>query len=93
MWRIKTQPREGAAGQGGIAETGGRVLVAAMHGGAAVLDISWGGDGADDDDGPRLTGRKEFKEHGSMAYGADWIGRGMVGTCSFYDQLCCVWEG
>ena len=60
------------------------VLVAAMHDGFKVLD----------------KGKviKEFRDHESLAYGADWVtgwpnkAVTFVATCSFYDKMFKVWS-
>ena len=55
-------------------------LVAGMHSGFHVVDLE------------RLEVVKTFKEHESLAYGADWLEDGLVATCSFYDSLVSVWD-
>lgn len=62
------------------------VLVAAMHDGFKVLDKG------------EVT--KEYRQHESLAYGADWVTKcsldnknvQFVATCSFYDKLFKVWS-
>ncbi|KZT60874.1 WD40 repeat-like protein [Calocera cornea HHB12733] len=66
------------------------LLVAAMHGGAEVLDLSLPA-------GEEVQAR--FEGHQSMCYGAQWItadrgvGQDRVASCSFYDQKLCLWRG
>ena len=75
VWRIRWHPHQD-----------GTVLVAAMHGGCRIVEVTGltgGGDaaavggGGGGGDGGRTASRgqvvAEFKEHESMAYGADWI--------------------
>lgn len=75
-----------------------KLLVAAMHGGCRVLDL---GSSNIDDDAPTFTVSKEFTEHKSMAYGADWLVTEAVGeepgiqaaaSCSFYDKAAYLWD-
>lgn len=101
VWRIKWHPKDPA-----------RMLVGAMHGGCRILDIpgirdhdgdSHNGSTSNDSDSMGIGGTlemnivKEFTEHRSMAYGADWIyeehGRyEAAASCSFYDRQAFVWE-
>mmetsp|Transcript_11316 Transcript_11316/g.16624 ORF Transcript_11316/g.16624 Transcript_11316/m.16624 type:complete len:375 (-) Transcript_11316:16-1140(-) len=60
------------------------LLVAAMHGGCRILNVN--------DDGNCKTVRKEFVEHKSMAYGADWIAKNVAASCSFYDRQVFLWN-
>lgn len=77
VWRIKWQPST---------ET---MLVAAMHGGCRIVDAMNG----DDDNGDDcMTIRKEFVEHESMAYGADWVTKNVAASCSFYDRQVFLWN-
>ena len=61
-------------------EEPGKLLVAAMHDGFKVVDLG---------DGGRVV--QEYREHESLAYGADWVtetsSHCVVTTCSFYDRL------
>ena len=77
-----------------IKQRGSRMLVGAMHDGFKVLEEEPGGGGC------RVVA--EYKEHESLAYGADWVeesGSGVNGcawqtaaTCSFYDHTMKVWS-
>mmetsp|Transcript_7489 Transcript_7489/g.14209 ORF Transcript_7489/g.14209 Transcript_7489/m.14209 type:complete len:489 (+) Transcript_7489:130-1596(+) len=90
VWRIKWHPWDG-----------NRMLVGAMHGGCRVLQI----DGIQhvettlDSVGVNSRITKEFKEHKSMAYGADWIlsssenyDLDAATSCSFYDKAAYIWN-
>lgn len=62
-----------------------KLLVAAMHAGCRLVDLDpSSGQG-------QIVVR--FKEHESMAYGADWSPSGdVVGSCSFYDSKLAFWR-
>lgn len=87
IWRIQWHPIDD-----------NRLLLAAMHGGcrAVQLSESWSAATADT---PCVQSVKEFTEHKSMAYGADWLVCGKGGayyeaaaSCSFYDQAAYLWD-
>jgi len=89
IWRIKWHPYDDY-----------RILVAAMHGGARVVQIDTVVDG-DDHETPVMVATKEFNEHKSMAYGADWLVCNhptqegyfeAAATCSFYDKAVYLWD-
>lgn len=89
IWRIKWHPYDS-----------NRILVGAMHGGCRVLEVDGlcnerQGTGAE----YRVT--KEFTEHESMAYGADWLCHKnskrnnpieAAASCSFYDKSVYLWR-
>ncbi len=58
------------------------VLVGAMHYGCVVLDPK-------NEEGCEKIA--EFREHDSMAYGADWVENDTCASCSFYDRKVFVW--
>ncbi|CAH9072133.1 unnamed protein product [Cuscuta europaea] len=68
------------------------VLIACMHNGFSVVDVKG--------DEPKVI--ETYKEHASLAYGADWQKgslciegektNAVVATCSFYDRLLRVWK-
>ena len=71
------------------------LLAACMHNGFAVLDIS------DISAGSHQSTVLTYKEHKSLAYGADWCffkrpdavkSEKLVATCSFYDHKLCLWS-
>ena len=88
------------------------MLVAAMHGGCRVVEVgNW--DSLEDEDEPSYDNlndyeaqfsfqvTKEFCEHESMAYGADWLvcqhptRNGFfeaAASCSFYDRAVFLWD-
>ena len=72
VWRIRQRP------------AGRELLVAAMHDGFKLVDMT----------GEGVVG--EYREHQSLAYGADWChlesGRDIVASCSFYDHLMNIWN-
>lgn len=86
IWRIKWHPYDD-----------NRILVAAMHGGCRIIQI----DGSEETP-PLLTATKEFTEHTSMAYGADWLVCNhpseesgyfeAAASCSFYDKAVHLWD-
>jgi diphthamide biosynthesis protein 7 len=73
-----------------------RMLVAAMHGGCRIVQMDLTEDTA------VLTATKEFTEHKSMAYGADWLVCNhpneeegyfeAAASCSFYDNAVFLWD-
>ena len=101
IWRIKWHPYKEE-----------RMLVAAMHGGCRVVEVgNW--DSLEDEDEPSYDNlndyeaqfsfqvTKEFCEHESMAYGADWLvcqhptRNGFfeaAASCSFYDRAVFLWD-
>jgi len=90
VWRIRWHPKDE-----------GRLLVGAMHGGCRVVEVpglgrdSSGGGGEDGGGGLEASVVKEFTEHESMAYGADWLLYGKseaAASCSFYDRQAFIWE-
>ncbi len=91
VWRIKWHPRDK-----------GRILVGAMHGGCRVVDVPCLSDWhhSDNRDGDARSFdmhiTKEFIEHESMAYGADWIylegHYEAAASCSFYDRQAFIWS-
>jgi diphthamide biosynthesis protein 7 len=93
VWRIKWNPLDGT-----------RMLVGAMHGGCRVLQIEGmenanaAGVTLEDCVGINVRTVKEFREHQSMAYGADWIlsnnpeSGEAAASCSFYDKAAFIWS-
>ncbi|KAJ1651318.1 Diphthine methyltransferase [Dispira simplex] len=91
VWRLKWHPHSPH-----------RLLAAAMHSGAHVLNI--GNDGSLADvasfQGAEMITSASFIEHQSMAYGADWCygfdGRpetqSLIASCSFYDHALYLWQ-
>ena len=84
IWRIKQQPPQPR----GSSSSDDALLIAAMHGGFLVL--------TKDDGGCRSPGlhtlvAARYTEHESLAYGADWLGAGLVASCSFYDHVMKIW--
>ncbi len=87
VWRIKWHPKDQS-----------RILVGAMHGGCRLLevpDLSLTSSSLDMNE-CNVSVVKEFTEHQSMAYGADWIydknGHfDASASCSFYDRQCFIW--
>ena len=72
-----------------------KILVAAMHGGCRVVHLSWS------DNNLSFIVMKEFTEHDSMAYGADWLVHDqpdddyfleVAASCSFYDRAAFLWD-
>lgn len=68
------------------------LLAACMHNGFTVLNCS-------DVNAASQSTVINFKEHNSLAYGADWCfsrhlesNDKLVATCSFYDHKLCVWS-
>jgi len=71
-WRLRWHPSDSK-----------RLLVAAMHTGAAELQIG-------DAFVPTIT--QQFIQHTSMVYDVSWcVGNSLAASCSFYDRLLCVW--
>jgi len=91
VWRIKWHPKDAS-----------RMLVASMHGGCRLVDVpnielpsisSLVSDHTEF----KMNIVKEFTEHKSMAYGADWIcgengGFESAASCSFYDCQAFIWD-
>ena len=86
IWRIKWHPIDDC-----------QMLVAAMHGGCRIVQV----DTLLENDTPVLTATKEFTEHKSMAYGADWLVCNhptqegyfeAAASCSFYDKAVYLWD-
>ena len=79
IWRIQWHPTNDD-----------RLLLAAMHGGCRVLDLTWSVDR------PSFNVMTYFTEHESMAYGADWLvqehGVETAASCSFYDRATFLWD-
>ena len=85
IWRIKWHPMDDC-----------QMLVAAMHGGCRIVQID-----KLENDTPVMTATKEFTEHKSMAYGADWLVCNhptqegyfeAAASCSFYDKAVHLWD-
>ncbi|CAH2037997.1 unnamed protein product, partial [Iphiclides podalirius] len=76
VWRLKWHPR-----------AKGVVLAACMYGGFRLLRLEGdGGMRSEGAGGRQLHAVCEYRQHESIAYGADWNHRnGLVATCSFYD--------
>jgi diphthamide biosynthesis protein 7 len=99
MWRIKWHPQDD-----------NRLLLCAMHGGCRVVNVDGfaisTNEHADNNivegtSTPNIKVEKEFTEHKSMAYGADWLvcrhpkREGYfeaAASCSFYDRALYLWE-
>ena len=94
VWRIKWHPKDQS-----------RMLVGAMHGGCRLVeipDIPLTSSSLEDDDSEDFSDLsvniiKEFTEHKSMAYGADWIYEEngdfeAAASCSFYDRQAFIWD-
>ncbi len=92
VWRVKWHPTDN-----------GRILVGAMHGGCRAVDVpvlrsqTCLSENSDECDLKwHMTIEKEFLEHKSMAYGADWIHRKdsheAAASCSFYDRQAFIWS-
>lgn len=82
-WRVKWHPSEARKED---------LLVACMHDGVKIIHF----DNTAEHQGQIV---KHFNAHESMAYGVDWSfeslqgDRTMVASCSFYDHVCCLWDG
>jgi diphthamide biosynthesis protein 7 len=86
IWRIKQQPPQPG---GSSSSNDDALLIAAMHGGFLVLTKDAGGCRS-----PVLLHTivaARYTEHESLAYGADWLGAGLVASCSFYDHVLKIW--
>lgn len=99
IWRIKWHPYKDE-----------RLLVAAMHGGCRVVGVdNWENvvdndcDHENDEEDAQFSFHvtKEFCQHESMAYGADWLvckhptRNGFfeaAASCSFYDRAVFLWD-
>ena len=93
VWRVKWHPTDYH-----------KILVGAMHGGCRVVEVpilsNLAQQALTDDDANlkewTLRIQKEFVEHKSMAYGADWIhsegSHEAAASCSFYDRQAFIWE-
>ena len=68
IWRIKQNPVNPNI-----------FLIAAMHGGAHVVNIQ------------SNEILQSFSEHDSMVYGAAWLNETQIATCSFYDKKLAFW--
>lgn len=85
VWRVKWHPTDKS-----------RILVGAMHGGCRIVEVAGIESSATDGDyniDASIT--KEFTEHESMAYGADWIigeNYEAAASCSFYDRAAFIWN-
>ena len=90
IWRIKQRQS---------ASSSSALLIAAMHGGFLVLDKDGSSASADRSSPPLVQANSgmdpivaaRYAEHSSLAYGADWLGSGLVATCSFYDHMMRIW--
>ena len=93
VWRLKWHPKHED-----------RILVGAMHGGCRIVEMSGPireGSSSEDDSfdlsSLSINVVKEFTEHQSMAYGADWIHEengvyDAAASCSFYDRQAFIWD-
>ena len=86
VWRVKWHPNGES-----------RILIGAMHGGCRLVDVPGVASSLTSDDytiDASIT--KEFTEHESMAYGADWIfdenNYEAAASCSFYDRKAFMWN-
>jgi diphthamide biosynthesis protein 7 len=87
VWRVKWHPKQKT-----------KLLIGAMHGGCRVVDVPFLSSYAAEeieDNSHEMEIVKEFVEHKSMAYGADWIyldGQYEASaSCSFYDRQAFIW--
>ena len=100
VWRLKWHPL--------VDES---LLVAAMHGGCRILHVhdqsttDWWDQDQRTDALPQLHVTREFCQHQSLAYGADWLVNptttttkrknttmDVAASCSFYDQSVYLWD-
>jgi WD40 repeat protein len=91
VWRIKWHPKDAS-----------RILVGAMHGGCRLVDVpnielASPSSSISDHTECMMNIVKEFTEHKSMAYGADWVcGENgdfeAAASCSFYDCQAFIWD-
>ncbi|KAI9145906.1 WD40-repeat-containing domain protein [Paraphysoderma sedebokerense] len=88
VWRIKWHPYSSNS-------KSDKILTACMYNGFKIVDVDYSTNG----DVQSLNEVYEFKEHNSIAYGADWWwgsngekGNEVIATCSFYDHLLCLWD-
>lgn len=97
VWRVKWHPTDY-----------NKILVGAMHGGCRVVDvpvlektqqgiINTSNEDEEITEVPwEMNIQKEFLEHKSMAYGADWIhlegSYEAAASCSFYDRQAFIWQ-
>lgn len=86
VWRIKWHPKDQS-----------RMLVGAMHGGCRLVDVPNISSSISDDTECEMNIVKEFTDHKSMAYGADWVyGENgdfeAAASCSFYDRQAFMWD-
>ena len=67
-----------------------------MHGGCRIVEVAGIESSATDHDySIDASIIKEFIEHESMAYGADWIigeNYEAAASCSFYDRAAFIWD-
>lgn len=90
LWRLKWHPNP---------EKSGLLLCACMHAGLRVLNTGLPEEGRAVMETLDNSVAK-YTRHESMAYGADWCRlpeslkspRPLVGSCSFYDSLFCLWQ-
>lgn len=85
VWRVKWHPNDYCS-----------ILVGAMHGGCRIVNVEGIESSITNEEyetNAHIT--KEFTEHKSMAYGADWIvskdNFEAAASCSFYDKKCFTW--
>lgn len=82
-WRVKWHPSSSRKDD---------LLAACMHDGVKVVRF-------DNADCLNIQIVQRFDAHASMAYGIDWSFDSSQGThttvasCSFYDHICCIWDG
>lgn len=90
IWRIQWHPHDD-----------NRILLAAMHGGCRILQMSHIVGSSNESESLTVDDVAEFTKHESMAYGADWLvwkdaDRGInfeaVASCSFYDRAAYIWS-
>jgi len=78
VWRIKWHPEDGT-----------KMLIGAMHGGCRLVTVS---NLFDSIEPLSLEVVREFTDHESMAYGADWLCNHAAASCSFYDRQAFIWD-